>query len=157
MTPVSSPLFPGGNFSLRLGALSAEGASALLLASVGVSWAFRPSGKMWTRWPCSNAKSLLKRPFPSLFLKTHWTRLTSSTSPLGHPRGSWRNRVFGFEPRAGVALRRSRTWGVPAAPVPARPPSVGRAASGLELRGRPLGCPRSIRRKSSRQIWQDPQ
>ena len=35
------PLLPGGTVSLRFEALSAEGASALLLASVGVSWRFR--------------------------------------------------------------------------------------------------------------------
>ena len=68
MTPVSSTIFTVGTVSLRFQTLSTEGASALLLASVGLSWRFRTSGKMWTRWPCLDAKSPLKRPSSSLFL-----------------------------------------------------------------------------------------
>ena len=45
------PTFSGGTVSLRFEALSTEGASALLLASVGLSWRFRLFGNQRTDSP----------------------------------------------------------------------------------------------------------
>jgi len=66
--PPPPPSSPGGTVFLRFEALSTEGASALLLASVAQSWAFGTSGNMWTRCAPSGTKSPLKSPFRSLLL-----------------------------------------------------------------------------------------
>jgi len=99
------PPYPGGAVSLRFQALSTEGASALLLASLGLSWRFGASADRRTDSPVLPAFSA-RKPLLALSLS-----VTSGLLPFRPLVEKVSNSLafFGGRFREGSTLKRGRT------------------------------------------------